>query len=294
MIYEGVIFSMRNIFKTFILLLAMTFLLMLIGDLIGGARGMMAGLIFAVGLNFVSYWFSDKIVLSMYGARDPKPDERRAEVLVRNLITQADLPMPRVKVIDTPLPNAFATGRNPNHAVVAVTTGILEALNDRELTAVLAHELSHVRNRDILIGAVAATMAGAITMIARMAMFFGGGDRDRNVLVDLLLLILAPIAAFLIQMAISRSREFAADRSAGLLTHHPLDLLTALEKLQTAAKRQPLPATGQAQATAHLFIVNPFKGEGLMALFSTHPTFEQRAERLRALNQELTGVPKGA
>jgi len=197
-------------------------------------------------------------------------------------------------VIDTQVPNAFATGRNPHHAVVAVTAGILGALDDRELTAVLAHELSHVGNRDILIGAVAATLAGAITMIARLAFFFGGGeDRDRNPLVMLLMLILAPIAALLIQMAVSRSREFAADRSAGMLTNRPLDLVTALQKLHTSVARHPAVATAREQNTAHLFIVNPFKGEGLMSLFSTHPNFEQRSARLRELDQELRGVPKG-
>lgn len=283
---------MRNLFKTFLLMLVMTALLMLLGDYLGGYGGMAIGLLVAAVMNIVSYWFSDKIVLSMYGARDPQPSERRVEALVHNLATQANLPMPKVKVIDTPTPNAFATGRNPQHAVVAVTTGILGVLNDRELTAVLAHELSHVRNRDILIGAVAATMAGAITMIARMAYWFGG-DRDRNVLVDLLIMILAPVAAFLIQMAISRSREYAADRSAGLLTQHPLDLVAALQKLHGSVAAHPVAATPGTQNTAHLFIVNPFKGGGLVTLFSTHPSFEQRAERLQELHRELQGLPKG-
>jgi heat shock protein HtpX len=287
---------MWNVFKTVFLLIALTALLMLVGEWLGGPRGMAYGLIAALVMNFVSYWFSDKIVLGMYRARDPRPEERRVGVLLQNLATQADLPMPAVKVIDTPLPNAFATGRNPRHAVVAVTTGILECLNDRELTAVLSHELSHVRNRDILIGAVAATLAGAITFLARMAMFFGGGgsDRDRGGLSALLLLILAPIAALLIQMAVSRSREYAADRSGGLLTHRPLDLLSALEKLQAAAAQHPATATPATANTAHLFIVNPFKGGGWTALFSTHPSFEQRAARLRALAQELQGVSTGA
>jgi heat shock protein HtpX len=284
---------MRNLFKTFLLLLIMTAIFMLLGEWLGGSRGMMLGFIFAAVINLGSYWFSDKIVLAMYRARDPQPDERRVVVLVENLATQANLPMPRVKVIELDTPNAFATGRNPEHAVVAVTTGILGILNDRELTAVLAHELSHVRNRDILIGALAATLAGAITMIARMALWFGGGrDRD-NAVAGIALLILAPIAAFLIQMAISRSREFAADRGAGVLTNRPMDLVAALEKLHLSVARQPLAATPTSNVTAHLFIVNPFKAGGLATLFSTHPNLEQRAERLRALDAELKGLPKG-
>jgi len=241
-------------------------------------------------LNLVSYWYSDKIVLSMYHARDPQPEERRVVVIVQNLATQANLPQPRIKVIDTPVPNAFATGRNPQHAVVAVTTGILQALDDRELAAVLAHELSHVLHRDILIGAVAATLAGAITFIARITFFFGG-SRDRNALGMLAMLILAPIAAMLIQLAISRSREFAADRGSGLLTNRPLDLAAALEKIQASVKQRPLPATAGTNNTAHLFIVNPFRAGGIASLFSTHPSMEQRVRRLQALDRELKGQP---
>lgn len=287
---------MKNMFKTFLLLLALTLILMLIGEQLGGRQGMLVALGFAVLLNFGSYWFSDKIVLAMYRARDPQsasPSERRVEVIVRNLTTQANLPMPRVKVIDTEVPNAFATGRNPQHAVVAVTTGILGILNDTELAAVLAHELTHVQNRDILIGAIAATLAGAITMLARMA-YWVGGDRDRNAIGALIMLILAPIAAMLIQLAVSRSREYAADRGAGLLTQQPLALVHALEKLHLSVQQRPLAATGGTQATAHLFIVNPFKLSGLASLFSTHPSLDQRRERLEALDQELRGVVKGA
>jgi heat shock protein HtpX len=286
---------MGNILKTFLLLLVLTVIFMFVGERLGGSQGMALGLIVAVVMNFASYWFSDKIVLAMYKARDPQPAERRVEPLLRNLATQAGLPMPGLKVIDTDLPNAFATGRNPQHAVVAVTTGILARLNDRELTAVLAHELTHVRNRDILISTVAASLAGAITFAARMAMFFGGGqDRDRGgALGTLLLLVLAPLAAILVQMAVSRSREYDADRGAGLLTQRPLDLVAALEKLQTAVAQRPAEATAATANTAHLFIVNPFKGGGLMTLFSTHPSLEQRAARLQDLVRELQGVPKG-
>ncbi len=284
---------MRNLFKTFFLLLLMTGLFMLLGNWLGGTNGMLWGFVFAALMNLGSYWFSDKIVLAMYRARDPFPTERRIVALVENLATQANLPMPKVKVIEMDVPNAFATGRDPKHAVVAVTTGIVNILNDHELTAVLAHELSHVKNRDILIGALAATMAGAITMIARMALWFGGGrDRD-NALAGLALMILAPIAAFLIQMAISRSREYAADRGAGILTNRPMDLVGALEKLHMSVERRPLEATPSGNVTAHLFIVNPFKASGFATLFSTHPNLEQRAERLRALDSELKGLPKG-
>jgi len=283
---------MKNMFKTFLLLLGMTLLLMWVGDLLGGANGMMVALMFAVVLNFGTYWFSDKIVLAMYRARDPQPHERKVVAIVQDLATQANLPMPKVKVVDEHVPNAFATGRNPQNAVVAVTTGILKVLNDRELTAVLAHELTHVRNRDILIGAIAATLAGAITMLARVAFWFGG-DRERNFVSLLAMMILAPLAAILIQMAVSRSREYAADRGAGMLTGRPSDLIAALQKLQASVKQHPMPEKAGSNATAHLFIVNPFKLGGLASLFSTHPTLEQRATRLQALEQELQRLPKG-
>ena len=277
---------MKNMFKTFLLLFALTILLMLMGQIIGGSRGMLIGLFIALVLNWGSYWFSDRIVLAMYKAREPQGKEKKVIDLVKALLPAANLPMPRVKVVDMPVPNAFATGRNPQHAVVAVTTGILEILNDQELSAVLAHELSHIKNRDILIGTIAATLAGAITMLARFAFFFGG-DRDRNILATLAMLILAPLAAFLIQMAVSRSREYAADRTAGLITKRPLDLVKALEKLQLAVKKKSLPATTSSNATAHLFIINPFKGKNFASLFSTHPSLEQRSMRLQALAKEL-------
>lgn len=277
---------MKNIFKTTALLVVMTLLLMGIGELVGGPRGMMFALMLAVVINFASYWFSDSIVLAMYKARDPQGAELAVETTVNDLAKQAGLPMPRVKIIDTNMPNAFATGRNPNHAVVAVTTGLLHMLNKEELIGVLAHELSHVRNRDILIGAIAATMAGAISMIARLAFFFGG-DRDRNPIAGLALMIVAPIAAMLIQMAVSRSREYAADRSAGLLTGRPQDLIAALEKLHNSATRHPIAADAQGNATAHLFIVNPFKSGGLASLFSTHPSLEQRKANLLNVAREI-------
>lgn len=277
---------MLNMFKTFLLLLGMTLLLMWIGNRLGGTTGMMVALAVAILFNFGSYWFSDKIVLSLYRARDPKPKERKVVELVAQLADQAQLPRPRVKIVDEQVPNAFATGRNPQHAVVAVTTGILGVLNEQELSAVLAHELSHVKNRDILISAVAATLAAAIVMLARFSFLFGG-DRGRNLVAMLAMMILAPLAAMLIQMAISRSREYAADRGAGILTRRPADLIAALQKLQTAVKRHPMPTRAGSDATAHIFIVNPFKRGGLSSLFSTHPTFEQRAERLQALEREL-------
>jgi len=284
---------MKNIMKTAFLLVLMTLLLMAIGELIGGPRGMMVALMVAVGMNFVSYWFSDKIVLGIYRAREPRNSERRLVSLVQNLATQANLPMPRVMVVDMDVPNAFATGRNPRHAVVAATTGILRILDDRELTAVLAHELSHVKNRDILISSIAATLAGAITLVARLAFFFGG-NRDRNPLVGLALLILAPIAAFLIQMAVSRSREYAADRDGGILTNRPMDLASALSRLHRSVERAPLAANTSGEITAHLFIVNPFKFSGLASLFMTHPPLEQRIARLQELDQELKGAARRA
>jgi heat shock protein HtpX len=275
-----------NFIKTFLLLTGMTLLLMWLGARLGGTQGMAMALVFAAALNFGMYWFSDKIVLAMYGARDPKAGEEHVVRLVERLTQRAKMPMPRVKVMDTAMPNAFATGRNPQHAVVAVTTGILAALSETELEAVLAHELSHVRHRDTLTAAIAATLAGAVTMIARMAFFFGGRDRD-NALGSLLLLILAPIAAMIIQLAISRSREYAADRGAGLMTENPQALVDALAKLHRAAQARPLIADAGGQVTAHFFIVNPFKGGGMLSLFSTHPSFEQRAERLRHLAEEI-------
>jgi len=281
---------MGNLFKTAVLLAALTSLVVLIGQAIGGQQGMLIAFVLAIVMNFGSYWFSDRIVLAMYRAQPI--EEAQAPGLyrmVRRLTTKAGIPMPRVYLIPNDTPNAFATGRNPEHAAVAVTEGIMRTLDDEELEGVLAHELSHVRNRDTLIMTIAATLAGVITYLAHMAQWaamFGGGRRDDEegssggVVGTVLLAILAPIAAMLIQLAISRSREFQADATGAQLAGRPWGLAKALEKLETAAQVAPLGAT---PATAHLFIVNPLRGAGLMALFSTHPPIEERIARLRAM-----------
>jgi len=284
-----------NTFKSFLLMLVMTLLLVLVGQLAGGRNGMMMALIFAGVMNFVSYWFSDKIVLFMYRAKEIKETENpELYMIVRNLTHLANLPMPRLYFINSPMPNAFATGRNPQHAAVAVTAGIMELLNKDELTGVIAHELSHVHNRDILIGSVAATLAGAIFMIARMAQFsaiFGGGSRDgnnnnNNGIGLLVVAIVAPIAAMLIQMAISRSREFQADKSGAELCKKPLALASALEKLSAGIKRNPVQVN---PTTAHMFIMSPFSGKSLFTLFSTHPPMEQRVKRLQQMAEDMKG-----
>jgi len=263
---------------------------MAIGHLLGGSQGLVVAFIFAAVMNFGSYWFSDKIVLSMYGAR--QVSEAEAPMLYRivhNLALQAGMPMPKLYIIPTDAANAFATGRNPEHAAVAVTEGILRMMNERELTGVLAHELSHVKNRDILISSIAATLAGVIMMIASMARWaaiFGGYSRsdDREggggVLGLIAMSILAPIAAMIIQMAISRTREYAADASGARTSGDPLALAAALRKLGLASERIPLDASPQ---TSHLFIVNPLSGRSLMQLFSTHPPLEDRIARLEAM-----------
>lgn len=282
---------MYNSLKTAVLLAALTGLIILIGNYFGGQQGMIIAFGFAVVMNFGSYWFSDKIVLAMYRAKEVSPQEApEVHAAVDELVARAGIPKPRVCIIDSDSPNAFATGRNPQHAAVAVTRGIMRLLDREELKGVLAHELAHVRNRDILIGSVAATLAGVIMMMARMAQFaafFGGGSRDSegrggNALGLLVMAILAPLAAMLIQMAISRSREYLADSSGAALTGNPYGLASALEKLQRASQRVPLEQAGQA--TAHLFIVNPLSGRSLMNLFSTHPPIEERVRRLRGLS----------
>src|SRR5206468_6864895 len=280
---------MSNALKTTLLLGLLTGLLMWVGQLVGGMQGLVFGLVLAAVMNLGSYWFSDRIVLAAYGARElseqDAPDLFR---IVRELAAGAHMPMPRVYLIASDSPNAFATGRNPDHAAVAVTEGILRLLTPEELRGVLAHELSHVQNRDTLISAVAATLAGVVLMVARMAQFaaiFGGMRRDEReegggALELLLLVIVAPLAAMLIQLAISRSREYQADTSGAHLSHSPGALASALEKIASAAGRVPLPA---GPATAHLFIVNPLSGQRLASLFSTHPPIEERIRRLRAM-----------
>jgi heat shock protein HtpX len=273
---------MTNAVKTALLLGVLSALLMFFGEVLGGAQGMMVGFLFAVGTNFVSYWFSDKIVLRMYRAKEVGPGHRLYE-MVGSLARSAGLPQPRTYVIPDPSPNAFATGRNPQHAAVAATEGILQMLSDDELRGVLAHELAHVKHRDILISSVAATLAAAIMMAARFAMFFGGGrDSDRqgsNPIALLATIILAPLAAMLIQAAISRSREFDADAGGAAMAGGPNGLVSALKKIETASRAIPLDAN---PATAHMFIIKPFSGSGLMGLFSTHPPTEKRIQALLA------------
>ena len=279
---------MGNTFKTAFLLTALTLLLMMIGRAFGGQNGMMIALAVAVVMNFVSYFFSDKIALSMYRAKPVTREELpRAYQIVERLTQKIGLPMPKIYVIPTESPNAFATGRNPQHASVAVTHGILGLLTDEELEGVLAHELGHVNNRDILISSVAATIAGAITMLASMgrwAMIFGGmegGDRDRRGggggLAALLMLIVAPVAASLIQLAVSRSREYQADATGAHFTGNPYALASALQKLDAYARRVPMMAS---PSTAHLFIIQPSLGMNFANLFSTHPPIAKRIERL--------------
>ena len=270
---------MSNVLKTTLLLGVMTGLFLAIGEVLGGGQGMIVGFFFAVVMNFASYWFSDKIVLSMYGAREVGPGHRLFET-VRRLAERAGLPQPRCFVIPEKSPNAFATGRNPQHAAVAATEGILQILDDDELDGVLAHELAHVKHRDILISSIAATLGAAIMFVARYAMFFGGGrdeNRGANPLALLATVIFAPIAAMLIQFAISRSREFDADAGGSVIAGSPYGLVNALKKLEAASKVVPLDAN---PATAHMFIMKPFSVQGFLGVFSTHPPTEQRIAAL--------------
>ena len=273
---------MPNGLKTALLLGALSGLLLLLGDALGGTNGMLLAFVIAAVMNLGSYWFSDKIVLRMYHAQQVGPEHPLYRITER-LARQADLPMPKVYVIPDESPNAFATGRNPQHAAVAATQGIVRVLSEPELEGVMAHELAHVKHRDILISSIAATLGAAIVMGARMAMYagiFGGRSDDRegsNPIGALAMLILAPIAAMLIQFAISRSREFAADAGAARITGNPYSLADALRKIDAMARRVPLDAN---PATAHMFIVKPFSGGGLMSLFSTHPPMEARIKAL--------------
>lgn len=273
-----------NTAKTFLLMVGLTILLVFLGQALGGSQGALFALILAGGMNVFTYFFSDRMVLAMYRARTVSEEEApQLHRMVRRLAMQGGLPMPRVAIIPTETPNAFATGRNPEHAVVAVTQGILRLLEEDELEGVVSHELAHVRHRDILIASIAATIAGAITylsFVGRFAVLFGGG-RGRgqgNALGALLMLILAPIAAMLIQMAISRQREFAADRGGAMISHKPQALASALQKLERGAER--IPMREAKPASAHMFIVNPLRGGGFVGLFRTHPPTEERVRRL--------------
>jgi heat shock protein HtpX len=280
-----------NQFKTFFLMLVLTVLFILVGTAIGGRSGAVYAFIFAALMNFFSYWFSDKIVLRMYGAKEVSQGEApELYGMVAELTSKASLPMPKVYIMENDTPNAFATGRNPQHAAVAVTTGILRILSRDELMGVIGHELSHIQHRDILIGTIAATMAGAISMLASMARWgamFGGFGRSNdeegggggNIIVVLVVSIFASIAAMLIQLAISRSREYLADQGGAHLSN-PLSLAKALEKLEVASKRIPMDAN---PSTAHMFIVNPLRGGGVLSLFSTHPPIEERIARLEEM-----------
>jgi len=282
-----------NSLKTAVLLGLLTGLLVLIGGYVGGQNGMLIAFLFAMGMNFFSYWFSDKIVLRMYRAQEVTPQQApELHRMVQDLAMKAGLPMPRLYIIPGDTPNAFATGRNEKHAVVAVTEGILRILSREELEGVISHELSHIKNRDILIGSIAATIAGAITMLANMAQWaaiFGGarGDDDEGgggMIGMLFMAILAPIAAMLIQMAISRSREYLADDGGAKVSGKPWALAGALEKLQAASQAIPMNAN---PSTAHMFIVNPLTGRSFANLFSTHPPIEERIARLRSMTPRM-------
>lgn len=282
--------------KTAFLMALMTALLMLIGDFFGGIKGMTFMLLVSIGMNFFAYWNSDKMVLAHYNAQ--KVDERTAPELygiVAKLAKKANLPMPKVYIIDSPIPNAFATGRDTEHAAVAVNSSLVDLLSRDEIEGVLAHELSHVKNRDILVSTIAATMAGAISTIAQWGMFLGGGrDEDgesRNPIASILVMLLAPLAAMLIQMAVSRSREYMADKSGGEICGNPDALADALLKLEAYSRRGVMPAA--TEATAHMFIVNPFTAADVQKMFSTHPSTEERVRLLREQAQEMRNQKRG-
>lgn len=278
---------MNNWFKTTILFAAILALFMMIGGLIGGRDGMMLALLFGGGMNFFAYWFSDKMVLRMYNAQ-PVDDTSSPYLynMVRDLATRAGLPMPQVYLIDEAQPNAFATGRNPENAAVAATTGIVSLLSERELRGVMAHELAHVKHRDILTSTIAATLAGAISALANFALFFGGRSQDgrpANPIVSIVVALIAPLAAALIQMAISRAREYEADRSGAEISGDPLALASALGKIDAYARGIPFPTAEAHPATAQMMIMNPLAGGGIDSLFSTHPKTAERIARLEAM-----------
>jgi heat shock protein HtpX len=282
---------MFNLMKTAVLMAAITALFMLMGRMLGGQTGMAIALVVALGMNVFSYWFSDKIVLKMYRAREVDDTTAPQFVgMVRELATKAGIPMPKVYLIDEDAPNAFATGRNPDHAAVAATTGIIRVLSARELRGVMAHELAHVKHRDILISTISATMAGAIGMLANFGMLFGGRDsegRPSNPIAGIAVAILAPLAASLIQMAISRAREFEADRGGAEISGDPQALASALQKIQRVAQGLPLEAAERHPETAQMMIMNPLSGGGLRGLFSTHPATEDRVAALMDLARAM-------
>ena len=286
-----------NLFRTAMLMAFLTGLFIAIGYLIGGESGMVIAFLFAAGTNLFAYWNSDKLVLRMYGAREV--DEQSAPEfysLIARLAQNAGIPMPKVYIAENPQPNAFATGRNPDHAAVCATTGLLERLSYEELAGVMAHELAHVKNRDTLIMTITATLAGEISMLANFAFFMGSGNDRRNPLGPfgaILIMIVAPLAAMLVQMAISRTREFEADREGAMISGRPLWLASALERISSGVQRVPNVDAEQNPATAHLFIINPLHGGGLGSLFASHPATEQRIARLEAMAREI-GQAKSA
>ncbi len=285
---------MNNQIRTTLLLAAMTVFLIFIGNILGGRQGMIFAFIMAIGMNFFSYWFSDKMVLRMYRAQEVSPDEAsELYEIVQTIAQRANVPMPKIFIIPKEAPNAFATGRNPAHAVVAVSQGLLQIMNRDEVTGVLAHEMAHVKNRDILIGSIAATMAGAVMILANMArfsaMFRGGRNNGRGGGIGVLIMsILAPFGAMIIQMAVSRSREYLADATGAGFAGSPEGLASALEKLGAYSGRIPMNAS---PATAHMFIVNPLSGRSMMRLFSTHPPLEERIARLRGMSGGYQAPP---
>ncbi len=274
-----------NIMRTGLLMAGLTALFLLVGFLIGGEAGMAVAIVFAAGTNLFAYWNSDRVLLSMYGAREVDAGAKPELIhLVRQLAGQAGLPMPKLYIVENDQPNAFATGRNPEHAALCVTSGLLARVNSEELAGVLAHELGHVKHRDTLTMTITATIAGAVSMLANYALFFGGGRRSGLGFVGVLLVsILVPIAAMLVQMAISRSREFEADREGAEISGRPLWLASALQKIETAASVTDNPQADANPATAHMFIVNPLHGSGWSGLFASHPSTEERIARLRAM-----------
>jgi heat shock protein HtpX len=280
---------MFNLMKTAILMAAITALFMAIGQMMGGRTGMMLALVVALGMNFFSYWFSDKLVLKMYKAREVDAQSApRFYAMVQELANKAELPMPRVYLIDEAAPNAFATGRSPAHAAVAATTGLINVLSERELRGVMAHELAHVKHRDILISTISATMAGAISMLANFAMFFGGRDqegRPANPIAGIAVALLAPLAASLIQMAISRAREFEADRGGAEISGDPQALASALQKIHRYAQGVPMETAERHPETAQMMIMNPLSAGGIKGMFSTHPATEERVARLMSMTK---------